>query len=650
MIKTDSIEFDWSTQKDASWYVNNIKYQGKNIQDNSTFELPGGFEITINRMRYTNHISIVKSGKDKIIENDLYTELILEHLLDNQCKVYQHFLIYKNDTIIESFLSIRNCSCKEIILSRINFLQLNLDSSFLYHTERFEHYNNSVSASVSDNLAIGDCSTLFHNCEENYGLALLNSAPGNHSIIKPGTYTNIGYNQSTFPVEQVLPPNKEFITDKGTMIFYEGLSENAIYNYINNYLRKKALQPKLSYCSWVPFMRDINDEKILSQIDLTNELGFDTFIIDDGWQDNSGDWNIDKKKFPQGFDNIVDKLNKNNMNLGLWFCLTVVSETSDIFISHPDWFLKDKNGDYIYTQVFEGKMPMACLATPYAEYIENKISEYIRKYNLKYIKLDLPLTKDVYANPPIQCYSDKHNHKSANIADDYAINVIRILKGIAKNWKTEFPDCVIDFTFELWGNWHGIDYSLLETADCSWLSNLGDSEDSIYGPYEARSIARNRSKVYPPLSMVIGNMRLDSPYCLESAISAMSSYPMLLGDLRGISEVDKKSLKELFEFYNSIDKQGNYNFKSWSRSNTKSEWSAYAHIWKNGNKLSGYVAIFRNLSKTKTNNIILDLEFKENIKLKALYNKDNNSNSDSLAQGTSLFLENEHDFEILVLN
>ena len=75
-------------------------------------------------------------------------------------------------------------------------------------------------------------------------------------------------------------------------------------------------------------------------------LGAERFVLDDGWfgrrdDDTSslGDWAIDPRKHPQGFQPLIDRLRALNMRFGLWFEPEMINEDSDLHRAHPDWVL-----------------------------------------------------------------------------------------------------------------------------------------------------------------------------------------------------------------------------------------------------------------------------------------------------------------------
>nr|WP_232829488.1 alpha-galactosidase [Tropicimonas sp. IMCC34043] len=76
------------------------------------------------------------------------------------------------------------------------------------------------------------------------------------------------------------------------------------------------------------------------------DLGAERFVLDDGWfgrrDDDTtslGDWDIDRRKFPDGFGPLVEHIHGLGMTFGLWFEPEMVNEASELFRHHPDWRL-----------------------------------------------------------------------------------------------------------------------------------------------------------------------------------------------------------------------------------------------------------------------------------------------------------------------
>lgn len=95
---------------------------------------------------------------------------------------------------------------------------------------------------------------------------------------------------------------------------------------------------------WEAFYFDVNEQKVLDTIDAIKDFNVDVIVLDDGWfgkrcddTTSLGDWVINREKFPNGFDNIIERCRLNGIKFGLWFEPEVISPESELYKSHPDW-------------------------------------------------------------------------------------------------------------------------------------------------------------------------------------------------------------------------------------------------------------------------------------------------------------------------
>ena len=75
-------------------------------------------------------------------------------------------------------------------------------------------------------------------------------------------------------------------------------------------------------------------------------IGAERFVLDDGWfgrrDDDTtslGDWNIDRRKWPDGLKPLIDVVQAQGMSFGLWVEPEMVNADSDLYRAHPDWIL-----------------------------------------------------------------------------------------------------------------------------------------------------------------------------------------------------------------------------------------------------------------------------------------------------------------------
>lgn len=97
------------------------------------------------------------------------------------------------------------------------------------------------------------------------------------------------------------------------------------------------------YSSWYNRYENISEKSVLEDLDGCSKVldAGDLFQVDDGWEENVGDWlSIDSKKFPNGMKYVADKIHEKGFKAGLWLAPFSANQSSKIYKEHPDWFLK----------------------------------------------------------------------------------------------------------------------------------------------------------------------------------------------------------------------------------------------------------------------------------------------------------------------
>lgn len=136
---------------------------------------------------------------------------------------------------------------------------------------------------------------------------------------------------------------------------------------------------------------DPSEENILKIIDVIKDRDFDYFVIDAGWyadengywQNNMGDWVVNRSKFPHGLEYVVDAIHKANMKAGIWFELETVGKDAKA-LCERDHLLK-KNGKIIQA----GDRFFWDMRDEWTiNYLTEKVIGLLNKYNFEYIKID----------------------------------------------------------------------------------------------------------------------------------------------------------------------------------------------------------------------------------------------------------------------
>ena len=169
-------------------------------------------------------------------------------------------------------------------------------------------------------------------------------------------------------------------------IFYEAVSrENQV-----------AISSKIpaGWCSWYHFYQNINQEKILRNLNtvvkLKNEMPLSLVQIDDGYQKEVGDWFSFRRGFPQGVAPLATEISKNGLTPGLWMAPFILHPSSDFALDHPEMILRKKgsrpvNAGFVWNvfgQALDLTVPGAL------EYVLEMIDTAVHQWGFPYLKLD----------------------------------------------------------------------------------------------------------------------------------------------------------------------------------------------------------------------------------------------------------------------
>jgi len=165
-------------------------------------------------------------------------------------------------------------------------------------------------------------------------------------LTKDGKWKNLSC-KTTFNVK--LLPGKKITTE----LLRIDLSED-IYSKIERFSlykaerfhARKAQKPPTIYCTWYYYgltvsYQDVSDNLKEMQ---KKQLPFDVFQIDEGWEIALGEWEPNEK-FPKPMKDIADEIKAAGYLPGIWTSPFVAKKTCTVWKNHPEWILKEKNGN-----------------------------------------------------------------------------------------------------------------------------------------------------------------------------------------------------------------------------------------------------------------------------------------------------------------
>ena len=344
---------------------------------------------------------------------------------------------------------------------------------------------------------VNDVAVLSEDAKTGFGFAVLSEVPGymKRTELDDGWSSSFAamYDTDLFPFERTLAPHETFTSAAVSVLLYQrGTAEDPHWR-IPSYVRDRIahdhekMPPEWIYNTWEPWHRDINAALVKTLIAKASADGFTLFTMDDGWQQIYGENIVNQQHFPQGLEPVFAQADALGMKRGLWAPVALINSKATAYVQHPDWACRDENGQPRLSQAMEGMGVVMCLASPYKYDVIERISDLVRKNKLSYVKLDLTSVFNAYGEEP-GCYEQGHEHKTHQ---ESAERIYEALQLIAETLHQRFPNLLIDYTFELWGEKHLIDYGLLRVADLDWMSNVRDQSGMKQGRcrYERCSIS-----------------------------------------------------------------------------------------------------------------------------------------------------------------
>ena len=119
-------------------------------------------------------------------------------------------------------------------------------------------------------------------------------------------------------------------------------------------------------------------------------LGAERFVLDDGWFGNRdddtralSDWEVDRRKYPDGLTPLIDHVRSEGMSFGIWFEPEMINPDSNTFRAHPDWALGSE--DQILGR---GQMALDMSRPEVRDFLFDRIAAVLSEYRIDYIKWD----------------------------------------------------------------------------------------------------------------------------------------------------------------------------------------------------------------------------------------------------------------------
>ena len=232
--------------------------------------------------------------------------------------------------------------------------------------------------------------------------------------------------------------------------------------------------------SWEGVYFDINQQGMDQMMADIASMGGELFVMDDGWfgtkyQRNSdncalGDWEVDRKKLPDGIEGLLRDAKKNGVKFGIWIEPEMTNTTSELYEKHPDWVVKAPKRDAVVGR--GGTQLVLDLSNPKVQdYAFSIVDNLLSKYpEIAYIKWD--------ANMGIM----NHGSQYLSMTDQSHLYIAyhQGLRKVVDRIRAKYKDVVIQCCASGGGraNW-----GMLRDFDEFWVSDNTDAFQRIYMQY-----------------------------------------------------------------------------------------------------------------------------------------------------------------------
>lgn len=281
--------------------------------------------------------------------------------------------------------------------------------------------------------------------------------------------------------EYLLEPKTQFVTPAMlTTISHKGSGEvsRRFHQWARRYGLHQPGRTRLTLLNnWEATYFDFNQQTLDSIIRDAADMGFELFLLDDGWFGNKhprnddyaglGDWETNRTKLPEGIGHLVREADAQGIRFGIWLEPEMVNVRSELYERHPDWIIHqpgrelddmpnrhqlilDLSNPKVQDFVF-GVVDRTMTENPGIAYIKWDCNRFMTNAGSYYLPKD----------------------RQSHLFIEYTRGLYKVLERV----RAKYPDTYIMLCS---GGGGRIDYGTLKYFDEFWLSDNTDALDRIY--------------------------------------------------------------------------------------------------------------------------------------------------------------------------
>jgi alpha-galactosidase len=290
--------------------------------------------------------------------------------------------------------------------------------------------------------------------------------------------------------ERVLQPGEQFATHESFIAIHTG----DYFSVLDSYRRLMAERgiespppPASAYepiwCAW-GYERECTVQLIEDTLPKVRDLGLRWAVIDDGWQSNVGDWNLNTEKYPRGdadMAQLVRSIRSHDLKPRLWFAPLAAAPGSDLLHDHTDMLLLDRDG--AVQNISWWNCFYLCPAyQKTVDYTLGLVRKFIGEWGYAGLKID-----GQHLNGVAPCFNPAHRHarpeESLEKLQEFFLAIYQTATSINPEAVIELCPCGTSYSFF---NFRSFNQAPASDPESSWqVRHKGKTLKALMGPSAA---------------------------------------------------------------------------------------------------------------------------------------------------------------------
>lgn len=337
----------------------------------------------------------------------------------------------------------------------------------------------------------------------------------------------------------VVEPGDEFQSPEVVMVYSDGgmgkMSRTFHDLYNNNLIRGEWKNKKrpLLINSWEGSGFDFDQETLVRYAKEAKEMGIELLVMDDGWfghrdSDNSslGDWFVNESKLKGGLTKLIERVNAEGVQFGIWYEPEMISEDSELYKAHPEWCVHVEGRE---KSPARQQFVIDMTRQDVRDCIFNQMYDVLSKNNIAYLKWDY---NRAITEPASMLLDARH---SKEFFHRFILGTYELMDRIT----SAFPHILFESCA---GGGGRFDPGMLYYMPQAWASDNTD-------PIERLTIQFGTTMCYPASSMGAHVSACDRTGIETKAAVAMAGTFGYELDPKEMSAEDKEKVKKQVEDY-----------------------------------------------------------------------------------------------------